>query len=177
MAAGHTIDASSGEESDGDKAASTAKKPAAAKTSTPTKKGIARKINTPVKGNRVTKNVSAPRAKPVRKAKKEAKEEIVDEDSDDIEMDDNGKFVNTFTPINRKKKSREQSLSAPKASHQASISGNEVDTTDKNEEADAAFRGMTVEEWRAWKIENDFDAYDSHCPTPVCPCCLSEEAA
>ena len=117
VAAGHTnLDASSGEESDGDNAASNAKKPVATKPSTPLKKGIARKINTPGKGNRVNKNVAAPRAKPVRKAKKEV-EEFADEDTDGMEIDDNGKFINAFTPINREKKSRKQSANAPKAGH------------------------------------------------------------
>jgi hypothetical protein len=34
---------------------------------------------------------------------------------------------------------------------------------------------MSVEDWRAWKLENHYDDYSSHAPTPTR--CLSEEAA
>lgn len=88
---------------------------------------------------------------------------------------EDGKFINRFTPINGKKRSRHDSVNTPMAISHASINGNEVGAVDDEEERDAQLRGMSVEDWRAWKLENHYDDYSSHAPTPTR--CLSEEAA
>jgi hypothetical protein len=87
-----------------------------------------------------------------------------------------GKFsTNGFTPINGKKKtSHGQDVTTPTASYLASISGNELDTADEDER-DAQLRGLSVEQWRAWKLANNYDDYRSHAPTPTGY--LSEEEA
>jgi hypothetical protein len=154
------------------------KKVTPAKNITPAKPtGVTKKSPKPP----VAKKATAPRAKAPRKSKKNIKEEVSDdnEGSTNSYMEDKeeeaGKFsINTFTPVNGKKTSRGLEVNTPTTGYLASISGNEHDTADADER-DAQLRGMSVEQWRAWKHANDYNNYRSHAPTPTGY--LSEEGA
>jgi hypothetical protein len=129
------------------------------------KKGIAKPI--------------APRKSAPRKAKKQIKEEPAEE-NEDIEMESEpeaGKFLmNNFTPINAKSSTSfavKDSTSPSMTGYQASASSNEVESNDEDRR-NAAMRGIGLEQWLAWKRENDYDEH-SHAPTPTNY--LSEEEA
>lgn len=154
------------------------KKVTSAKKATPAKPtGVTKKSPKPP----VAKKATAPRAQAPRKSKKNIKEEISDDNEastnsnlEDKEEEAGKFFTNTFTPINGKKTSRGQDVNTPTTGYLASISGNEHDTADEDER-DAQLRGMSVEQWRAWKLANDYTDYPSHAPTPTGY--LSEEEA
>lgn len=139
------------------------------------KKGIAVKKNAAGKRSSVTKKVTPSRGKAaVSKSMKP-----MNEDSDDDEgegQSNDGKFIIlTFHPHILERDPCNISANGSRFDYQISMTDNETYTLQRSEEADAEFRGMTVEEWRAWKTEHNYDAYHSYCPTPVWR--LSEKVA
>lgn len=167
----------SGDDSDDAAPAPAAKKTSATKKTTPAKPtGVTKKeTGKPV----ATKKAVATRARVPRKVQKAIKEEATDVNerlnSSELEENDQevGKFFNTFTPINAKKISRGGDVNEPisgdqvsLSGYQASTSGNEAGLAD-DDEHQAELRGMSVEDWRAWKLQNPYDdGVYSHAPTP-----------
>jgi hypothetical protein len=131
------------------------------------KKGIAVKKVTPRKRSGIAKKAPTSRGKAVVHKAKKPVNEVSDDDEDEEEYNDGKFIILTFHPRTPQENPCNGSANGSESEHRVHTTGNGTDTVQTSEEDDAKLRGMTVEEWRAWKIEHDYDAYHSHCPTPV----------